>query len=174
MGSVKRALPNILLTGTPGTGKTSTCELVAEETGLRHVNVGELVKSQELHSGWDDEFGCYVIDEDKVCDALETLVAQGGFVVDYHGCDFFPERWFDLVIVLQTDNTLLYERLEKRGYSQKKITENVECEIMHVIAEEARESYRAEIVQILPSNTVEDMESNVERIAQWVKQCTGS
>ena len=23
-------------------------------------------------------------------------------------------RWFDLVIVLQTDNTLLYERLEKR------------------------------------------------------------
>ncbi len=34
--------------------------------------------------------------------------------MDYHGCEFFPERWFDLVIVLQTDNTVLYERLEKR------------------------------------------------------------
>lgn len=31
---------------------------------------------------------------------------------------------------------------ERRGYSQKKVSGNVECEIMHVIAEEARESYR--------------------------------
>ena len=51
-------------------------------------------------------------------------------------------RWFDLVIVLTTDNTILYERLEKRGYDQKKISENVQCEIMAVIVEEARESYR--------------------------------
>ncbi len=50
----------------------------------------------------------------QVCDALEDLIAEGGAVVDHHGCDFFPERWFDLVIVLQTDNTLLYERLERR------------------------------------------------------------
>ena len=50
----------------------------------------------------------------QVCDALEDLMAEGGMVVDHHGCDFFPERWFDLVIVLQTDNTLLYERLERR------------------------------------------------------------
>jgi adenylate kinase len=28
---------------------------------------------------------------------------EGGILVDYHGCDFFPERWFDLVVVLQTE-----------------------------------------------------------------------
>jgi adenylate kinase len=38
----------------------------------------------------------------------------GGNIIDFHSCDFFPERWFDLVIVLQTDNTVLYDRLEKR------------------------------------------------------------
>lgn len=27
---------------------------------------------------------------------------------------FFARRWFDLVLVLQTDNTVLYERLEAR------------------------------------------------------------
>jgi hypothetical protein len=58
--------PNILITGTPGTGKTTTCELVASATGMQHVNVGELVKKEELHNGWDDEFECWVIDEDKV------------------------------------------------------------------------------------------------------------
>ena len=30
-------------------------------------------------------------------------------------------RWFDLVVVLRTDNDLLHPRLEKRGYSQKKV-----------------------------------------------------
>lgn len=29
-----------------------------------------------------------------------------------------------------------------RGYPQKKISENVECEIMHVIVQEAMDSYR--------------------------------
>lgn len=50
-----------------------------------------------------------------MCDALEDQLACGGNIVDYHSCDFFPERWFDLVVVLQTDNTVLYERLEKRS-----------------------------------------------------------
>ena len=88
--------------------------------------------------------------------------------------------------------------LNCRQYSPEKITENMECEIMHVVVEEARESYRhalrssvpliavvdalaqtqcarcrEEIVQVLPSNTVEEMDSNVERIIAWVKQVTG-
>ena len=33
---------------------------------------------------------------------------------------------------------------------------------------------REEIVQVLPSNTVEDMESNVERTVAWYKQVLGA
>ena len=50
----------------------------------------------------------------QVIDELEDQMSEGGNIVDYHGCDFFPERWFDIVFVLQTNNTILYERLEKR------------------------------------------------------------
>ena len=38
-----RSRPNILITGTPGTGKTCTSELISEMTGFKHVNVGTLV-----------------------------------------------------------------------------------------------------------------------------------
>ena len=41
-------------------------------------------------------------------------MTTGGVIVDYHGCDFFPERWFDKVFVLRTDNTILYDRLTQR------------------------------------------------------------
>lgn len=46
---------------------------------------------------------------------------EGGKIIDYHGCDFFPERWFDVVFVLRTNNTLLYDRLEKRFVSQTRV-----------------------------------------------------
>ena len=55
------------------------------------------------------------------------------------------------------------------GYEQKKISENVECEIMQVLLQEARESYAEEIVQELASNTVEEMESNVSRVEAWLQ-----
>ena len=51
-------------------------------------------------------------------------------------------RWFDLVVVLTCDNTILYDRLASRNYKDNKIQENVQCEIMHVVLEEARESYK--------------------------------
>lgn len=46
-----------------------------------------------------------------------------------------------MVVVLQSDNGVLYERLEKRGYPHAKISENVECEIMMVLLQEAHDSY---------------------------------
>ena len=59
-----------------------------------------------------------------------------------------------------------------RGYPQRKVQENVQCEIMGVIAEEARESYAEGAVHALPSNRVEEMESNVERLAAWAAAWT--
>lgn len=92
---------------------------------------------------------------------------EGGKVVDYHSCDFFPERWFDLVLVLTTNTEILFDRLVSRGYAQNKIDENMECEIMRVVAESAAESYESEIVHIVPSNNIEDMENNCERLKLW-------
>lgn len=103
----------------------------------------------------------------QVVDALEDALAAGGCIVDYHGCDFFPERWFDLVLVLQADTSVLWERLERRGYAAKKVQENVQCEIMHVIVEEAREAYAEEIVHAVASNTAEEMERNVDNAHKW-------
>ena len=205
--------PNILVTGTPGTGKTSLCERLAERcAALRHVLVGDIVREKELHAGRDATHGALLIDEaaeERIVDELEgAMSGAGGVLLEHHSVDFFPERWFDLVLVLRTNNTALFDRLTKRcvlgrcmarcvmtalwlaclqfllnpapiplpflyncsGYAPEKVTENVECEIMEVVAEEARESYREEVVVQLPSNTLEDMESNVGRVLSWLEQ----
>lgn len=50
----------------------------------------------------------------QVLDSLEREVEEGGCVLDFHTCDMFPESWIDLVVVLQTDHTVLWNRLEAR------------------------------------------------------------
>ena len=93
-----------------------------------------------------------------------------GVVVDFHSCELFPERWFDLVVVLRVDTDKLYDRLSERNYNAKKRSENVECEIMNVVLDEAMESYDTNIVQELKSNSLEELEQNVDRIEQWCVQ----
>lgn len=162
-----------MVTGTPCTGKSVLANEIAERTGLNHINVGELAKQNNLFEGWDEQYNCHVLDEDRVVDELEDQMCEGGNVVDYHGCDFFPERWFDIVFVLRTNNTILYKRLEQRGYSGKKLTDNVECEIMQTILEEARESYKTEIVHELQSDTTEELENNLDQIVAWIQKWSG-
>lgn len=158
----------ILLTGTPGTGKSTTAARVAKETGMVHVNVSDWVKEKGLHDGWDDEYKCYMMNDEKLCDALEDLVQKGGIVLDFHCSDIFPEDWIDHVFVLMTDNTVLYSRLEDRGYPERKLRENVEAEIMQVILEETRGSYALERITEMQSDTPQELEANVASIVDWI------
>ncbi|KAH9937564.1 P-loop containing nucleoside triphosphate hydrolase protein [Fomitopsis serialis] len=169
--STSKHAPVIVITGTPGTGKTTHAQLLVEESPvpLKHINVGEWVKEQELYEEYDEDWQSYTVDEDKLLDALEPIASAGGVILDWHTSDIFPERWVDLVVVLRCDHTQLWERLEKRGYPSKKIQENNEAEIMEVVLDEARSSYAPEIVVDLKSESTEDLESNVARIVQWIE-----
>ncbi|EPQ30057.1 uncharacterized protein PFL1_02174 [Pseudozyma flocculosa PF-1] len=198
-----RSYPNIVITGTPGTGKSTTssllCSLYAPSDGtpaaLRQIDVSALVKSEGFYTHYDQEWDTYEVNEDAVLDHLEPLTgnrapeplneaeeqqqqqqedvegegeARGGLVLDWHTCDLYPERWVDLVVVLRCDHAVLWQRLEKRGYTLKKIQENNEAEIMGVVLDDARSSYPAEAIVELRSQESGDVEDNVERIIQWI------
>lgn len=57
-----------------------------------------------------------------------------------------------------------------RKYPEVKLQENIDSEIMEVLLQEAKESYDEEIVVELQSVNADEMESNVERIEQWIEQ----
>ena len=61
-----------------------------------------------------------------------------------------------------------------RGYTGKKLSDNIECEIFQTLLDEARESYKPEIVHELQSNTPDEMEQNLENIANWIEQWKAS
>jgi broad-specificity NMP kinase len=178
-----RKLPNIIITGTPGVGKTTTCTDLVSQTSdtpfpLTHLSISAVVKDKDCYDGYDEELNTSIVDEDKLLDAVEAILLaspNGGHVIDYHACDLFPPSWIDLVVVLRCQDTkVFYERMEERAYNEKKMQENIDAEIFGVLAEEAREGFDLDgdngIVVELKSEKTEDVEANVERIVQWVEQ----
>jgi broad-specificity NMP kinase len=68
------------------------------------------------------------------------------------------------VILLRCNNTELYDRLEARGYEQRKISENIECEIMEVTHDEVYDSYGPEIILERINEVAEEMNATVQEI----------
>jgi adenylate kinase len=60
----------------------------------------------------------------KTVDELKNQIQEDSIIVDYHGCDFFPECWFHIVFVLRTYASVWYKGLEVRGYSERKLQDN--------------------------------------------------
>ena len=167
-------LPNILITGTPGVGKTSFATLLQDKLkethnkDFKYFNVGKLVNDKKLYKNWNKEYNVPEFDCDMVVNELENDMKLGGNIVDFHSSSFFPEDWFQLVVLLRCNNTELYDRLKARDYSDKKITENIDCEIMEVTADEVRESYNSDIILELKSEVIDDMEKNIDLVIDWL------
>ncbi|EIM22073.1 nucleoside-triphosphatase [Wallemia mellicola] len=173
----KRNLPNILITGTPGTGKTTLSQSILEslnrasdqQNQFKHISIGDLVKQKDLHNGYNNEWQCYDVDDDKILDELESTIESGGNILDWHCSEIFPENWLDLVIVLRCDHQVLYQRLEDRGYKSEKIQENNDAEIFGECLHEALEAFPnpGQVVE-LQSEEIENLESNLERFTLWL------
>jgi adenylate kinase len=62
-----RQAPNILITGTPGTGKSSLAEMLTHNfDGLKHLNISEIIKERKLGDHYNAEWDTWEFDDDKV------------------------------------------------------------------------------------------------------------
>lgn len=71
-----RKFPVVLVTGTPGCGKTLHSQVLAADSDVRmtHLNIGDIVKQHGFHNGFDDEWKSYIVDEDRLLDYLEDVI----------------------------------------------------------------------------------------------------
>ena len=160
---------NVLISGTPGVGKSTHAAELSTRLGLKYININEIANERNLYEGWDSELESKILDEETLLEEITADIKKGGCVVDYHSCDLFPKSWFHGVFVLRTDNTILYDRLAKRGYNEVKMKNNIECEIFQELLEEAREHFGLEKVTELFSNHPDDIDKNLDVMTGVVK-----
>ena len=118
----------IALTGTPGTGKTTVAGLLPYQV----IDINALVKAG-MNFGKDPERGCLEADMDALADHLAALDSEDISILEGH----FSHHFADWSIVLRLSPVILKSRLEARGYSARKIRENLEAEALDVVLVEA-------------------------------------
>lgn len=132
------------LTGTPGTGKTTVCEIIKEHSQYRKqyciIDLNKLVLDEVLYSEKDEERDTYVADMDKLEERIKEMLAQvpGGIdaIMEGHLAHLLP---VDAIIVLRAHPVALRKRLGKKNYPFKKIQENADAEALDVVLVESVE-----------------------------------
>lgn len=134
------------------------------------LNVSELIRSEGLHRGYDEQFDTFIVSDKKTRKRLLQVIpaeaAKGPLLIECHSCGIFDtdemEALIDRVLVLRCRTDSIFDRLTARGYDSKKRDENVECEIMGICEEEAREVFASIPVDVLENNTAEDKAAILE------------
>jgi len=125
----------VALTGTPGTGKTTVSEVVADRPGVEVVHLNDAIREAGLFSDRDVERDSLVADLDAVGSWLDDRragAAEGGdgegvLLVESHLAHLLDA---DRVVVLRCHPEALKPRLRERGEPESSVAENAESEAL--------------------------------------------
>ena len=122
----------IVVTGTPGSGKTIFAKKLAKKLKFKYLDIKTFSRENKLYDKIENN--CLVIDEKKLIKELKKL--KGDYVIDGHLSHYLKA---DYCIVCKCNLKVLKKRLSKRKYNNKKIKDNLNCEIFDVCLNEAKE-----------------------------------
>jgi adenylate kinase len=126
----------IIISGTPGTGKTTISNNLLNYINAKVISLNELVIERNFVVEYDQERETSIIDEEKLLKFLNKMIKNrmknsiDYLIIEGHFSDMIPEEYMDLVFILRCHPDELFVRLKKRGYKSKKILENVQSEIL--------------------------------------------
>jgi len=132
----------ICVTGSVASGKTTLANELVKKLKWQYVDVNKIIEMfGEVVVGYDRKMKCKEIDVKKLVKVLLDVIKKSkwNLVIDSHLSHFIPASYVDRCVVCSCDLHKMKKRLEKRGYSRLKISENIEAEVFDVCCVEALE-----------------------------------
>ena len=139
-------MKTIIVTGTPGTGKTTLSKKLARKLKYCYLDVNSIISKYNLSEGYDRKRKSKIIDVSKLNKKLIFEIMDikennkhSGIIIDSHLSHYLPGKYSDFCIVTKCDIGQLNKRLKRKDFHQSKIKENIEAEIFDVCLNEAKE-----------------------------------
>ena len=167
----------IIVTGTPGVGKTTIAKQLATTLNAHYIGITELVKQKNLTTEFDKKRDTHIADTKKLTQHIQTILAETNktAIIDGHyAVDVVPKTQVNTVFVLRRDPQQLKKVLEKRGYNPKKLWENIAAELLDTCLIDAITLIGAnKVCEIDTTNkTPKTVVKEATLVLQQKKQCT--
>ena len=145
----------ILITGTPGVGKTTVSRLLADKINAFLIDINELVNEKHLYTGIDEEKRYKIVNLDDLFNEIDNIIGKIDdsnkyIIIEGHLSHLFEKS--NLAIVLRANPDVLQERMDTKGWNNTKIRENIEAEAIDVCSYEAFEIHGDKVNEIDTSN----------------------
>jgi len=165
----------IVITGTPGVGKTSVSAALASRIDAHLVSLGELIKRERLYRGFDRRRGTLIADIEKVSRRVKEIISSSrkDVIIEGHlAADVVPAEEASIVFVLRRDPEELKRILEERAYGEKKIFENLAAEILDVCLFDAVKKFGIEkVCEIdVTSRSVDEVVQEILDVLRGLKE----
>ncbi|AWX32373.1 adenylate kinase family protein [Methanosphaera sp. BMS] len=148
----------IIITGTPGCGKTTISKILSNKIDAKLISINYLLDNYNLNLGTDEVRGYKIVDVDRmnpIVDKIKEDNTDRTIIFEGHLAQDYPNA--DKIVVLRCNPTELEKRLNTRDWTDKKIHENIEAEILGICTQESYETY-GDIVQEVDTGTRTPME----------------
>lgn len=156
----KNIVVKIAVTGTPGTGKTTVAQKLADK-GYDIIHLKDYFEENDIGEKINGEREIEIEEMNQSLeneDFFENTVIEGHLSHNYQ---------VDICIVLRCQPDKLKKRLSTREYSERKVQENIEAEKIDIVLSEAVQ--KQEIV-IEINTTEKTVEETVKKIIEKIEK----
>jgi adenylate kinase len=139
-----------LVTGTPCVGKTAIAEHLSSKLDGLYVNLTELAMKENLILRQDKKRNSGIINENKMRHMLDKIIDESekaAIIIDGHyAAAVTPRDKVTRILVLRRDPRELRVFMERNGFPEPKLSENLAAEILDVCLVEALREHGKEKV----------------------------
>lgn len=146
----------IIVTGTPGTGKTGVAKEVAKKGLGKYFDASKFIKDKKLSKGFDKRLKSGIVNIEKLNKDLigEIKNSKEKLIIDSHLSHYLPRKYVELCIVTKCNLKTLKKRLMQRKYNKEKIKENLNSEIFDIcLIESLVNKHKIQIVDTTSKKT---------------------
>lgn len=142
-----------------------------------HIDLSELAEEKGFVIEKDSNRDTDIVDTCRLFETLDDIIktSEKPVIIDGHYAhDFIPTMNNVMVFVLRRAPWLLYDVLKHRGYSEEKIWENIDSEIIGVCATEARQNHDPVCELDTTDSTVKETAEKIKNITEEKESCPQS